>query len=159
APLGRIYLTGMSINTGQVKLHLPPLETIRWPEGFEDGGGIRIDRVKQLVAKWPSVDIHALDDLQHFFIGGIHFIRTGNTDAFPLLLLHGWPGSFIEFLRVIPHLRERFHLVIPSLPGYGFSEKPREGGMSNARIAERMLVLMSQLGYERFGVHGGDWGA
>ena len=156
-----VYFTGMQLNTGKVKLTLPNLENIHWPDGFEDAAGIRVDRVKQLVAKWPSVDVHALDDLPHHFIDGIHFLhyRASSASAFPLLLLHGWPGSFIEFLDVIPHLRERFHLVIPSLPGYGFSEKPREAGMSNARIAERMLALMQQLGYARFGVQGGDWGA
>ena len=149
----------------RVSLSRPNLDNIRWPEGIDDDGGIRIDRVKQLVARWRDFDFdkheRELNRFPHFIERGLHFIdqRAHNASAMPLLLLHGWPGSFIEFLRVAPLLADRFHLVIPSLPGYGFSEKPRERGMSSARIAERMLELMQSLGYERFGVQGGDWGA
>jgi len=149
----------------QITLSRPNLDDIRWPEGFDEDGGIRIDRVKDLVNKWRDFDFagheRELNRFPHFLERGIHFIhlRNANASAMPLLLLHGWPGSFVEFLPVAPLLADRFHLVIPSLPGYGFSEKPREGGMSNARIAERMLDLMQHLGYDRFGVQGGDWGA
>ena len=149
----------------QISLSRPDLDDIRWPEGVEDEGGIRIDRVKELVAKWRDFDFEShereLNRLPHFLERGIHFIhlRASDASATPLLLLHGWPGSFIEFLPVAPLLADRFHLVIPSLPGYGFSDKPREPGMSNARIADQMLDLMHHLGYDRFGVQGGDWGA
>jgi pimeloyl-ACP methyl ester carboxylesterase len=87
----------------------------------------------------------------------LHFVhvRSGRP---PLLLLHGWPGSFIEFRHAIPLLRDRFDLVVPSLPGYGFSPLTATG-VSSRRIAGVMAALMSQLGYERFGVQGGDWGA
>lgn len=148
-----------------ITLSRPNLDDIRWPDGVEDEGGIRIARVKQLVAKWRDFDFasheHELNRYPHFLERGIHFIhmRAPNASAMPLLLLHGWPGSFVEFLGVAGLLADRFHLVIPSLPGYGFSDKPREPGMSNQRIAAHMLDLMQHLGYDRFGVQGGDWGA
>lgn len=148
-----------------VSLSRPDLDDIRWPEGVDEDGGIKLARVQDLVAKWRDFDFarheRELNQFSHFLERGIHFIhlRNANPSAMPLLLLHGWPGSFIEFLRVAPLLADRFHLVIPSLPGYGFSEKPRERGMSNSRIAEHMLDLMQRLGYDRFGVQGGDWGA
>lgn len=149
----------------RITLARPDLDSIRWPDGVEEGGGISTDRVKALVAKWRDFDFAAherdLNRLPHFIEDGIHFVhlRAAGAGAMPLLLLHGWPGSFIEFLKVAPMLADRFHLVIPSLPGYGFSEKPRQRGMSSSRIADRMLDLMQTLGYRRFGVQGGDWGA
>ena len=84
---------------------------------------------------------------------------------FPLLLLHGWPGSFIELLPAAELLARggegvpAFEVVVPSLPGYGFSDAPPAPGMHPGRIAERMHALMRVLGYERYGVQGGDWGA
>jgi pimeloyl-ACP methyl ester carboxylesterase len=102
---------------------------------------------------------------------GIHFlhIRSPEANATPLLLTHGWPGSVIEFHKVIGPLsdpaahggdaRDAFHLVIPSLPGYGFSDKPAAKGWGVRRIARAWLMLMKRLGYERFIAQGGDWGA
>ena len=84
---------------------------------------------------------------------------------FPLLLLHGWPGSFIELIPAAELLSRgagggpAFEVIVPSLPGYGFSDVPPEPGMHPGRIAERMHALMGALGYERYGVQGGDWGA
>ncbi len=101
----------------------------------------------------------------------IHFIhaRSPHEDALPLLLSHGWPGSIVEFLDVIPRLTDppayggraadAFHVVAPSLPGYGFSEPPRTRGWDVRRIAEAFIVLMDRLGYGRYGAQGGDWGA
>ena len=96
----------------------------------------------------------------------IHFVHVRSTpsDATPLLLLHGWPGSFVEFTGVVealanPENGPAFHLVIPSLPGFAFSGPTREAGWNDGRIANAMLELMSRLGYERFGVQGGDAGA
>ncbi|HEY1179297.1 MAG TPA: epoxide hydrolase, partial [Phytomonospora sp.] len=90
----------------------------------------------------------------------IHFLHVRSTreDATPLLLTHGWPGSIVEFLDVIPLLRDDFHLVIPSLPGFGFSGPVTEAGWTVDRIARAWLTLMDRLGYERFGVQGGDIG-
>jgi len=92
----------------------------------------------------------------------IHFlhVKSGGPNATPLLLLHGWPGSFVEFLDAIAPLNMAgFDLVIPSLPGFGFSGPTREAGWNDGRIASALLELMTRLGYQRFGVQGGDAGA
>jgi pimeloyl-ACP methyl ester carboxylesterase len=101
----------------------------------------------------------------------IHFIhqRSKEKNARPLLLLHGWPGSFYEFHKVIGPLtdpvahggkaEDAFHVVVPSLPGFGFSDRPREKGWSMSRMSEVMAKLMARLGYDRYAVQGGDWGA
>lgn len=146
------------------------LDTIRWPLGVTDSGGIPLAEVRALVDYWRSsfnwaIQEQEINRFPHFMaqVGGeqIHLIhlRSPNLKATPLLLLHGWPGSFVEMLPVLPLLTERFHLVVPSLPGYGFSPAPARPGMSNARIALLGLELMSLLGYPRFVVQGGDWGA
>ncbi len=102
---------------------------------------------------------------------GIHFIhvRSPEPGALPLILTHGWPGSVVEFLKVIGALTDpashggdpadAFHVVCPSLPGYGFSDKPARPGWGVERIADTWATLMVRLGYERFGAQGGDWGA
>jgi pimeloyl-ACP methyl ester carboxylesterase len=101
----------------------------------------------------------------HFMadVGGVrlHYIHviSSNPSATPLLLLHGWPGSFVEMLTIVPMLARRFHVVVPSLPGYGFSAAATAAGMSNARIASLCAELMQLLGYDGFAVQGGDWGA
>lgn len=98
----------------------------------------------------------------------LHVFRAsgGRTDAIPLLLLHGWPGSIVEFRRVIEPLLDpapgqaSFDLVMPTLPGFGFGGKPTEPGWGVTRIAEALHTLMAtQLGYTQYGVAGGDWGA
>ena len=102
---------------------------------------------------------------------GIHFIhvRSKVPDAAPLVMTHGWPGSIVEFLKVIGPLTDpeahggeaadAFHLVCPSLPGYGFSDKPTQPGTGVERIADLWAKLMRQLGYDRYFAQGGDWGA
>jgi pimeloyl-ACP methyl ester carboxylesterase len=116
-----------------------------------------------------------LNELPHFRtrIDGqsIHFIhaRSRHADAFPLLITHGWPGSVVELLEVIPRLTDpethggqatdAFHVIAPSLPGYGFSEPTRTRGWDPWRIARAFLELMRRLGYTRYGAQGGDWGA
>jgi pimeloyl-ACP methyl ester carboxylesterase len=92
----------------------------------------------------------------------IHFlhVKSGASNATALLLLHGWPGSFVEFLdAIVPLTGAGFDLVIPSLPGFGFSRPTREAGWNDNRIAAALIELMSRLGYQRFGVQGGDAGA
>ena len=101
----------------------------------------------------------------------IHFIhvRSKHENALPLIVTHGWPGSIIEQLKIIDPLTnptahgasasDAFHLVIPSMPGYGFSGKPTTTGWDPARIARAWVVLMKRLGYTRFVAQGGDWGA
>ena len=108
----------------------------------------------------------ALNRLQHFRadIDGnrIHFVRqpSDGEHSVPLLLLHGWPGSFIQMLALLPLLRERFDVVIPSLPGYGFSGIPSTPGMSAPAIAPFMHALMrDELGFSRYAIRGGDLGA
>jgi pimeloyl-ACP methyl ester carboxylesterase len=102
---------------------------------------------------------------------GIHFIhvRSPHPEALPLVITHGWPGSVVEFHKVIEPLTQptahggeaadAFHVVCPSLPGYGFSDKPRSTGWNTERIARAWAQLMARLGYERYGAQGGDWGA
>ncbi|MCU1414454.1 MAG: putative epoxide hydrolase [Microbacteriaceae bacterium] len=91
----------------------------------------------------------------------IHFVHvpSSNPDATPLLLTHGWPGSFLEFTGLIEHLTADFHLVIPSVPGFTFSSPLADGGWNDTRVAGAFAELMTRLGYERFGTQGGDYGA
>ncbi|PVC87538.1 epoxide hydrolase family protein [Streptomyces sp. CS131] len=98
---------------------------------------------------------------------GIHFLhrRSARPDAVSLLLTHGWPGSVVEFLHVMDELADprdaaapAFHVVAPSLPGFGFSEKPATTGWGTERVAAAWVELMGRLGYGRFLAHGGDWG-
>jgi pimeloyl-ACP methyl ester carboxylesterase len=101
----------------------------------------------------------------------VHFlhVRSPEADATPLLLIHGWPGSFVEFLDVIGPLTDprahggdpaaAFHLVIPSIPGFGFSMPLSEPGWTHGRVARAFTELMARLGYDRYGVQGGDLGA
>jgi pimeloyl-ACP methyl ester carboxylesterase len=101
---------------------------------------------------------------------GIHFlhVRSPHHDALPLVLTHGWPGSVLEFLEVVAPLTEpvahggaaedAFHVIVPSLPGYGFSDKPTATGWGIDRTAQAWAQLMARLGYERYGAAGSDWG-
>ena len=92
---------------------------------------------------------------------GLHFIHEPSPEpgAVPLLLMHGWPGSVVEFLELIPLLRERFTVVAPSLPGYTLSFRPGQPRFGTEEIADLLAALMQRLGYERFAAQGGDWGA
>jgi pimeloyl-ACP methyl ester carboxylesterase len=145
------------------------LRARRSPAGITDSGGLPLSALDALLHYWlESFDWRAqeaaLNALPQFLadVDGVrlHFVhvKASNPGAMPLLLLHGWPGSFVEMRHVIPLLANDFDLVIPSLPGYGFSSLPH-AGFSNSRIAGVMAGLMSLLGYEHFGVQGGDWGA
>ncbi|WP_370331725.1 epoxide hydrolase family protein [Mycolicibacterium hippocampi] len=85
--------------------------------------------------------------------------RSADPDAIPLVLTHGWPGSIVEFLDTLPLLVDRFHVVVVSMPGYGFSGPTRERGIDVAKVAAAVADVMTQLGYDRYVAQGGDWGA
>jgi pimeloyl-ACP methyl ester carboxylesterase len=148
------------------------LRRTRWPEPAtvsDWSQGVPLDYLRDLCGYWASdYDWRAtearLNALPQFLaeidglpIWFIH-VRSANPDALPLILTHGWPGSVVEFLKVIEPLSETFHLVIPSLPGYGFSGKPTEPGWGIERIARAWMSLMEALGYSRYGAAGSDWG-
>jgi len=149
------------------------LTRTRWPEREcvpDWTQGIPLDYTRDLAAYWAEgydwrAREAALNRFDQFVteIDGvdIHFIhqRCANPDALPLIITHGWPGSIVEFSKVIEPLAENFHVVCPSLPGYGFSGKPTAAGWNIERIATAWDVLMKRLGYERYGAQGGDWGA
>jgi pimeloyl-ACP methyl ester carboxylesterase len=150
------------------------LARTRWPEAecVDDWSqGIPLAYTRELAGYWANTyDWRAREAALNRFdqytteIDGldIHFIhqKSGRSDAFPLLITHGWPGSIVEFHKVIEPLVERgFDVVCPSLPGYGFSGKPSRSGWGIERIATAWDTLMGTLGYERFGAQGGDWGA
>ena len=149
------------------------LARTRWPERecVDDWSqGIPLDYTRELAAYWAQdydwrAREAALNRFDQFVteIDGldIHFIHqhSSNPDALPLIITHGWPGSVVEFHKVIEPLTEDFHVVCPSLPGYGFSAKPSRTGWSVERIAEAWATLMGRLGYHRYGAQGGDWGS
>jgi hypothetical protein len=150
------------------------LAATRWPGEVTGAGtdyGMPLAVVRRLAEHWrTSYDWRAhearLNEIPQYTttIDGqnIHFLHVRSTepDALPLLLLHGWPGSFLEFLQMIdPLTASGFDVVVPSLPGYGFSGPVTEPGWDSARIAKALAELMSRLGYERWGVSGGDVGA
>ncbi len=159
------------------------LDATRWPasldeDGWEDGASLavirrlvdhwrhrfdwraqeaRLNHLPQVMARIDGLEVHA-----------VHRRGTGPSPV-PLVLTHGWPGSFAEFERLVPLLADpgahggdptdAFHVVVPSLPGYGFSPAPRHPGVGSREIAGLWRGLMAQLGYKRFGAQGGDIGA
>jgi pimeloyl-ACP methyl ester carboxylesterase len=159
------------------------LELTRLPEPLQGAGwthGTDIGYLRELLTYWKTgFDWRAqekrLNQFEQFTttIDGlrIHFLhrRSSRADALPLLITHGWPGSFVEFSKIIGPLtdpvahggrpEDAFHVVIPSIPGFAFSEAPREPGFDPARIAAIEARLMARLGYTRYGVQGGDWGS
>ncbi|MGW3816395.1 epoxide hydrolase family protein [Streptomyces sp. NPDC005046] len=128
------------------------------------GNEYDFSRVQRNVNAFPNfvTEIDGLD---------IHFIhaRSPHEDALPIIITHGWPGSVVEQLKLIEPLTnptkyggsasDAFHVVVPSMAGYGFSGKPSEAGWSTERMAKAWVVLMEQLGYSRYVATGGDWGA
>ncbi len=155
----------------------------RWPERetvTDDSQGVRLALMQDLARYWGTdydwrtceAKLNALPNFITEIDGlDIHFIhvRSQHQDALPLIVSHGWPGSIIEQLKIIEPLTnptahggsaaDAFHLVIPSLPGYGFSGKPTSPGWDPPRIARAWVELMKRLGYTRFVAQGGDWGA
>lgn len=155
------------------------LQAVRWPnkEPVDDWSqGTPLAVLQELVDYWQrDYDWRAcerrLNDFGQFVtaIDGldVHFlhVRSARADALPLCITHGWPGSVIEFLEVIPLLvdppegEQAFHVVAPSLPGYGLSGKPTETGWGVGKIGETWAKLMARLGYTSWVAQGGDWGS
>jgi len=159
------------------------LEQTRLPDQLDGVGwdyGTELDYLTDLITYWrEEFDWRAqeqqlnqfdqfktrIDDLD------IHFIhqRSPEADAIPMIITHGWPGSIAEFTKIIGPLtdpvahggaaEDAFHVVAPSMPGYGFSDKPRSRGFGPEQIAEVNAALMARLGYEKYGIQGGDWGS
>ncbi|WP_309111999.1 alpha/beta fold hydrolase [Saccharothrix sp.] len=159
------------------------LAATRWPDELRGQGwsrGVPVGHLRDLVEHWRTRfrwrEVEARLNLLPQFtteIDGtlIHFlhVRSLEPDAVPLVLTHGWPSSFLEFLDVIGPLTDpaahggdpadAFHLVIPSLPGYAFSDPPAEPGWDTVRVARAWAELMRRLGYDRYVAQGGDWGS
>ncbi|EJB06010.1 putative hydrolase or acyltransferase of alpha/beta superfamily [Rhizobium leguminosarum bv. trifolii WSM597] len=154
---------------------LPEQETV--PDKSQ---GVQLKTIKQLLRYWErdydwrkvEARINSVPNYITEIDGlDIHFIhvRSKHADALPLIVTHGWPGSIVEQMKIIGPLTDptahggtvadAFHLVIPSMPGYGFSGKPTEAGWGPERIASAWIVLMQRLGYTRYAAQGGDWGA
>src|SRR5262245_9773507 len=160
------------------------LARTRWTDEIEGAGwdyGANLDYLKTLVAYWRSqFDWRAQEAILNQFAQfraeidgfGIHFIheRGRGPNPVPIVITHGWPTSFFETLKIIPRLTDparygadpadSFDVIVPSLPGFGFSDRPRERGMTLQRTAELWTRLMTEgLGYRRFSAAGGDFGS
>lgn len=159
------------------------LAATRWPDAETTGDwnqGIPLEYMHSLCAYWAKeYDMQRLAQRLNRWpqfrmeVDGvnIHFlhIRSPHPDALPLIMTHGWPGSVVEFLKVIEPLTDptrhggsagdAFHVVCPALPGYGYSDKPRQAGWKVERIGRAWGQLMQRLGYDRWVAQGGDWGA
>jgi pimeloyl-ACP methyl ester carboxylesterase len=160
------------------------LERTRWPDDSPDSGwdyGSNLAYVRELVEYWRTefdwrAQEQAINRLAHYRTNvdgsGIHFIleRGRGPAPLPIVLSHGWPSTFSEMLKIISLLTDpaahggdpadSFDVIVPSLPGYGFSDLTTERSVNVARIADLWARLMTEkLGYSRFGAHGGDWGA
>src|ERR1700691_2208970 len=159
------------------------INATRWPERetvTDDSQGVRLAMMQDLARYWGTdydwrkceATLNALPNFVTEIDGlDIHFIhvRSQHQDALPLIVTHGWPGSIIEQLKIIEPLTnptahggsasDAFHLVIPSLPGYGFSAKPTTTGWDPPRTARAWVELMKRLGSSRFVAQDGDWGA
>jgi pimeloyl-ACP methyl ester carboxylesterase len=158
------------------------INATRWPDRetvTDESQGVQLATIQQLARYWATeYDWRKCETRLNAFpqfiteIDGldIHFIhvRSKHENPLPLIVTHGWPGSIIEQLKIIDPLTnptahggtasDAFHLVIPSMPGYGFSGKPTTTGWDPARIARAWIVLMKRLGYTQFVAQGGDWG-
>lgn len=159
------------------------LDAVRWPERqtVDDWSqGAPLDKVQALCDHWRhrydwrrcESQLNSLGQFRTELDGlAIHFlhVRSPHPDAMPLLITHGWPGSVIEFMKVIGPLTDpvahggdaadAFHVIAPSLPGFGFSDKPTGTGWNVDRIGAAWATLMARLGYDRWVAQGGDWGA
>ena len=144
------------------------LRQTRWPDQVRGIGwrqGTELEWLRRLVSYWANeFDWRAwerkLNALEQFTWNGIHFVhqRAASGRGVPLILTHGWPSSFLDYVDMLPMLEE-FDVVLPSLPGYGFSPRPAEAGVNYRYVSERWHRLMSELGYSRYGAAGNDFGS
>ncbi|KAK5234248.1 glycosylphosphatidylinositol anchor biosynthesis [Exophiala xenobiotica] len=158
------------------KLELARLPTNIANEQWGEDNGVTVNRVSETVKFWRESyswrkeearlnempQFRTPIDVDGFGTLDIHFVHSTSPSkgAIPLLFLHGWPGSFSEIQKALPRLHQAgFHVVSPSLPGYGFSSYPDKKGFKHVHHAEVMHKLMSRLGYKQYVVQGGDWGA
>jgi pimeloyl-ACP methyl ester carboxylesterase len=159
------------------------LARTRWPDTIPGSGweyGFDLEYLQRICRYWREefdwkAEIGRLGRLNHLrYTAGdqsIHFVheRGRGQAPIPILLLHGWPGSFLEMLKLLPRLADpaahggepsdSFDVIVASLPGFGFSSRPTERGMNTARMSDLFAELMNELGHERFACHGGDFGA
>jgi pimeloyl-ACP methyl ester carboxylesterase len=147
------------------------LRQTRWPIGVTDSsGGFPLAEAKRLATYWSEeFDWRSAERslnrtpqyVSEVETIRIHFVRLSSRreNTSPLLLLHGWPGSFVELLGIAEMLQADHDVVVPSIPGFGFSSAANAPGLSNRTIAGLFVQLMARLGYDRFAVHGGDIGA
>ena len=159
------------------------INATRWPERetvTDASQGVQLATIQALARYWATdydwrkieAKMNALPQFMTEIDGlDIHFIhvRSKHENALPLIVTHGWPGSIIEQMKIIDPLTnptahggnasDAFHLVIPSIPGYGYSGKPTTTGWDVPHIARAWVVLMKRLGYTKFVAQGGDWGA
>jgi epoxide hydrolase len=173
----------IDIHEGQLDDLRARLDLVRWPDAQTVGDwsqGVPLEEAQRLVDHWRNhydwrrceATLNAYPQFLTNIDGlDIHFlhVRSPHAHAMPMILTHGWPGSIIEFLATIDPLHDpvayggtaadAFHLVIPCLPGYGFSAKPTQPGWTVQRIARAWHQLMTRLGYDRYVAQGGDWGA
>ncbi|HEY7618060.1 MAG TPA: alpha/beta fold hydrolase [Terriglobales bacterium] len=159
------------------------LARTRWPDAIPGSGwdyGADMGFMRDICAYWQDqfdwkAEVDRMSELHHYRYEangfGLHFVHEkGNVPRpLPLVQAHGWPGSFLEFQKIIPMLtqperfgagpEDAFDVVVPSLPGFGYSDRPIERGFNTFRMAQLLLDLMQELGYSRFGAQGGDFGA
>ncbi|BCB76038.1 epoxide hydrolase [Phytohabitans flavus] len=149
------------------------LARTRWPvqlPGDDWSRGVPVEHLRELADYWRGgfdwrareAELNAFPQFTTSIDGlDVHFLhaRSARPDALPLLLTHGWPATFVEFVRLIPLLTGAFHVVVPSVPGFGWSQAPVEAGFSVGRVARMWAELMARLGYDRYGTQGGDLGA
>jgi len=159
------------------------IKEARWPEKetvTNESQGVQLKTIQELARYWADeYDWRRIESRLNSYsnfitnIDGLDFhfihVRSKHENAMPLLIAHGWPGSIIEQVKLIEPLTDptahggseadAFHVIIPSMPGYGFSGKPTTTGWNPQRIARAYAELMSRLGYERYGAQGGDWGS
>ncbi|MFV2176745.1 epoxide hydrolase family protein [Actinomadura sp. LOL_016] len=166
------------LRTRLAAARLPEAETVhraapdrrRWEQGVPLADLVEVVNYWRTGYNWRSFE-ERLDRIGQFRTTiddlGIHFLhrRSAHKDATPLILTHGWPGSIAEFIDVVDELVDpkdadvpAFHVVVPSLPGFGYSDKPAATGWGTEKIAAAWVELMGRLGYSKFVAHGGDWG-